>query len=90
MANLSTWFLQWVHSASGYCLLITEAAPELLPLIALAPSYAWALHLSTSIYFVTNKDKMFLSLICPVEEQLMRKEPKNVSYITGKPFWKVT
>ena len=33
-------------------------------LIAFALSYAWDLHFSTSICFVTNKDKMFLSITC--------------------------
>ena len=39
MAKLSPWFLQWIYSVSGCFLLITEAAPELLLLIAFALSY---------------------------------------------------
>ena len=58
------WFLKRGYFASGCCFLITEAAPELLPHVALAPSYA--LHFSISISFFSNKDKMFSPMVWPV------------------------
>ena len=88
MADLKIWFLQWVYFASSCRFLITEAAPEQLPHVALAPSYA--LHFSISISFFSNKDKIFSPIVWPVGRPLMCRESKNISYIMGRPFWKVT
>ena len=38
----------------------------------------------------SNKNKMFLLIVCPVGRPLMCKESKNVSCIIGRLFWKVT
>ena len=40
-------------------------------------------------FFVTNKDKMFLSITYPVGQPLICRESKNASGITGRKFWKV-
>lgn len=40
--------------------------------------------------YYTNKDKMFLSITCPVVQPLIWRESKNVSCIRGRSFWKVT
>ena len=88
MADLKIWFLQWVYFVSSCHFLITEAAPEQLPHVALAPSYA--LHFSISISFFSNKDKIFSPIVWPVGRPLMCRESKSISYIMGRPFWKVT
>ena len=87
MGKLRIWSLQWIYFANSCCFLITEAAPELLPHVALAPSYT--LHFSISISFFSNKDKMFSPTVWAVGRPLMCRESENVSYIMGRPFWKV-
>ena len=62
----------------------TIATHSICTIICLSSAY-----FSTSVFFDTNKGKMFLSITCPVGQPWICRESKNVSCITGRQFWKV-
>ena len=74
------WLLPFNHRSSPWAI----ATHSICTIICLSSIY-----FSTSIFFITYKDKMFVSITCPVGQPWICRESKNVSCITGWQFWKI-